>query len=269
MKPSGAISAGCKLIDAELDGGPESLSEEAAAHLRDCERCRRMYQWFAAKTSRPEASPAILRNIQNDLKRSLRPVKPQPASPALATRLMILFLLLASPVILMMGTAGLHEMTWMQRVVMLSVLTFGAGVLSLSLAWQMTPGSLQRIAPRAAILCLVAGFLLGAAILFPWHAPEVFLTQGWPCLRAGLLVAIPGGALFWLLARRGAAYGAGTLGATLGAIAGLLGTFVLQFHCNIQDAGHMVIWHGGILAVSVGLGILAAGGVERLASHRA
>jgi hypothetical protein len=59
------------------------------------------------------------------------------------------------------------------------------------------------------------------------------------------------------------------LGATLGAIAGFLGAFVLQFHCNIQDAGHLLVWHGGILIISIGLGILAAGAVERLGNRRA
>jgi len=43
---------------------------------------------------------------------------------------------------------------------------------------------------------------------------------------------------------------------------------VLQFHCDIKDAGHLFVWHGGILIISIGLGILAVGGIEKLATRR-
>ena len=268
MRTSDEIRIGCRLIDAELDRGPAKLSPEAEEHLRQCERCSRVYLFFLEKRPFQEASPDRLLDIQSELQRSLRPVTPQPAPRVLAIRLLIAFLLFAAPAIVMMGAAGLRDMTWMQRVVMLAVLTFGAGLLSMSLAWQVSPGSLRRIPPYVAILSLTAGFLLGLAILFPWQAPQAFLTRGWICLKAGLLLAVPAGALFWILVRRGRAFGVGMLGATLGAIAGLLGAFVLQFHCNIQDAGHLLVWHGGILILSIGLGILAAGGIEKLATRR-
>src|SRR5258708_38829693 len=50
---------------------------------------------------------------------------------------------------------------------------------------------------------------------------------------------------------------------TLGAIAGLLGLTVLQFRCLYQNAGHLLVWHGGVLVLSIATGLLVALAVER------
>ena len=76
-------------------------------------------------------------------------------------------------------------------------------------------------------------------------------------------MAIPGGVLFWLLARRGVPLSAGAFGGTLGAIAGLLGLTVLQFHCLYQNAAHLLVWHGGVLVLSITAGVLVALAIER------
>lgn len=149
------------------------------------------------------------------------------------------------------------------------VLALGVALLSMSLSWQMTPGSLQRIPPRTAAPILTAGFLIGIAVLFPWRAPEAFLTRGWPCLKAGLMMALPAAALFWLVVRRGAVLNVGTLGGTLGAIVGLLSATVLQFTCSLQEAGHLLVWHGGVLLASTILGVCIARLVQRLSRERA
>lgn len=74
-------------------------------------------------------------------------------------------------------------------------------------------------------------------------------------------MAIPGGILFCL--RRGVPLSAGAFGGTLGAIAGLLGLTVLQFRCIHQDAAHVIVWHGGVVAVSIAAGVLLARMIER------
>ena len=271
MRMSADVSTDCKSIDAELDqqftaeaskGRVWKLSEQALEHLRNCERCRRLYQWLIQGLPPEEPSPEVYEKIQNELKRSLRPVTPQPAPRVLAAQFLVVFLLFASPAIGMLGVAGFHEMRLVQLIGIGCVLVFGATLLSLSLAWQMTPGSLHRVPARVAVLTLAAGFLAGVAILFPWRAPEAFLLRGWYCLRAGVLLAIPAALLFGLLVRRGHALPTGALGATLGAIAGLLGASVLQLTCDRQDAGHLLVWHGGVLIVSIALGMLVAWAVN-------
>jgi hypothetical protein len=169
----------------------------------------------------------------------------------------------------MMGVAGLHQMGLPQLIGITVVLALGVALLSMSLSWQMTPGSLQRIPPRIAAPILTAGFLIGIAVLFPWRAPEAFLTRGWPCLKAGFMMALPAAALFWLLVRRGAVLNAGTLGGTLGAIVGLLSATVLQFTCSLQEAGHLLVWHGGVLLAWTILGVCIARLVQRLSRERA
>ena len=180
-----------------------------------------------------------------------------------------MFLLFSAPMIGMMGTAGLHEMNVIQMIGIVTVLACGAALLSLSLAWQMSPGSLQRVPPRIAVIVLTAGFLAAAMLLFPWHEQQAFLLRGWECLKAGLLMAAPSSLLFWLLVRRGHTLASGMLGATLGAIAGLLGASVLQFTCNRQDAVHLLVWHGGVVIISLVLGIAVSWGVNGLLRPRA
>ena len=150
-----------------------------------------------------------------------------------------------------------------QLIAVAVVLALGVALLAFSLAWQVTPGSLRRISVRAAVNILVAGFIVGVVFLFPWHTPEAFLARGWPCLKAGLLMALPAALLFWLLVRRGAPLEMNTLGGTLGAISGLLGVSVLQFHCDRQETEHLLFWHGGVLVVSIVAGWLIASAAGR------
>jgi hypothetical protein len=79
-------------------------------------------------------------------------------------------------------------------------------------------------------------------------------------------MAVPSALLFGLLVRRGAPLGAGTLGGTLGAVAGLLAITVLQFTCDTQDAVHLLVWHGAVLGLCALTGFLigrAAGSLPR------
>jgi hypothetical protein len=151
----------------------------------------------------------------------------------------------------------------LQAIGILTILAAGVSLLSLVLAWQIRPGSQQKISAKLSWACFSVGFLTGAALLFPWRGVEAFVSLGWPCLLTGSAVAIPGGILFWLLCRRGVPLSAGTFGGTLGAIAGLLGLTVLQFRCIHQDAAHLLVWHGSVLFLSIAVGVLAALAIER------
>jgi hypothetical protein len=53
------------------------------------------------------------------------------------------------------------------------------------------------------------------------------------------------------------------LGATLGAIAGLLAVTVLQYTCELQDIGHLLVWHGGVLVLSTLAGALIGDRLRR------
>jgi hypothetical protein len=254
------LKTDCKLVDLELDRRfgtqDQPLSPQARQHLDECERCRRLYHYLADTLPDFTVSPEVPRRIAERMQKSLKPVPRLRSMPVLAAQLLIVFLLLAAAVTSMMKVVGIEAMSPAQLLGISAILALGVVLLSRSLAWQMTPGSRQRIPAWAAVAILGVGLLVGIVFLFPWRTPEAFLVRGWRCLRAGLVLAVPAAALFWLLVRRGAPLDLTTLGATLGAIAGLLSVTVLQFTCNLQDIAHLMVWHGGVLVISTIIGAL-------------
>ena len=211
----------------------------------------------------PELSPELHRKISEALTASLQPVKPMPSAGVLAAQFASIFLVFAAALIAMMGVTGFRTLQAWQALGIVAILAVGVSLFSLALAWQIRPGSRQKIPSRLSWAYFGVGFLTGAALLFPWRGAEAFVSRGWPCLLAGSAVAIPGGVLFWLLTRRGVPLSAGAFGGTLGAIAGLLGLTVLQFRCIYQDAAHLLVWHGGVLILSITAGVLVAVAIER------
>ena len=210
-----------------------------------------------------ELSPDLHRKISGALTASLQPVRPMPAARVLTGQFASIFLVFAAALIAMMGVTGFRTLHAWQALGIGAILAVGASLFSLTLAWQIRPGSLQKIPAKLSWAYFGVGFLTGAALLFPWRGAEAFVSRGWPCLLTGSAVAIPGGVLFWLLTRRGVPLSAGAFGGTLGAIAGLLGLTVLQFHCLYQNAAHLLVWHGGILVLSITTGLLVALAIER------
>jgi Negative regulator of sigma F len=211
----------------------------------------------------PDLSPDLHRKISGALTASLQPVKPLPAAGVLAGQFASIFLVFAAALIAIMGVTGFRTLDAWQALGILAILAVGVSLLSLVLAWQIRPGSQQKVPAKLSWACFGVGFLTGAALLFPWRGAEAFVSRGWPCLLAGSAVAIPGGILFWLITRRGVPLSADAFGGTLGAIAGLLGLTVLQFRCLYQDAAHLMVWHGGVLVVSIAAGVLVARVLER------
>lgn len=223
------------------------------------EKIDRLLELVAA----PELSPDVCRKLSGTLAPSLQPVKPLPAARVLMVQFASIFVVFAAALIATMGVAGFRTLHVWQALGIVAILAVGISLLSLVLAWQIRPGSLQKIPAAVSWASCGIGFLTGAALLLPWRDSVAFASQGWPCLLTGSAVAIPGGLLFWLLARRGAPLSAITFGGTLGAIAGLLGLNVLQFRCIHQDAAHVIVWHGGVLLVSIVAGVLIACVLER------
>jgi len=262
------LKAQCESIDAEFDrhlGASGSvLSEPARRHLAECERCRNLYSYLSGPFPSVPVSPELGSRIENTLKSSLKPVRRVGSTRIIAAQLFLAFVLLAVSVASVMNAAGLRAMTVGQLMSIIAVLIGGAVLLSFSLAWQTTPGSLRRIPAGTAMTILAVALFVAVAVLFPWHTRDGFLRLGWHCLKGGLVMAVPAAVLFGMMAWRGAPLGLGMLGGTLGAIAGLVSVTVLQSNCGIQDAIHLLVWHGGVLAVSALTGFLIGSSVSRL-----
>ena len=261
--------ANCQTVDEEMDRSfadpAHRWSDAARRHLSECARCRELQELLSARDvpSAADGSSVVYERIGGQLKGSLKPVVPQPSIRGLAARFCAMFILFAMPAVAMMGIAGLNEMTAFQMMGMAVVFCAGIALLSVSLAWQMTPGSLQRISARTALALVAVGFLAGTLLLFPWGAAEAFWARGWTCLEGGLMTAVPAGVLFWMLARRGAGLSPEALGGMLGAVAGFMGATVLQFACNRHEASHVLVWHGGVLVISIIAGVAVGKVVSR------
>jgi hypothetical protein len=234
----------------------------AELHLPDTqidEKIDRLLELLAA----PELPPDLRRKLSGALGASLQPVRPLPSTRVLMVQFASIFVAFAAALVATMGVAGFRTLQDWQALGIVAILAVGVSLLSLVLAWQIRPGSLQKIPAVLSWATYGIGFLTGAALLFPWRESVAFASQGWPCLLTGSAAAIPGGVLFWLLTRRGVPLSAVTFGGTLGAISGLLGLTVLQFRCVHQDAAHVMVWHGGVLVVSIVAGVLIARVLER------
>jgi hypothetical protein len=252
--------AACRRIDAELDrrfvASTAEVSDEARKHLENCARCQNLYRWIAEQPAASGISPVLSQQIQSQLVASLKPVTPIPAIKVCVLRFLAVFLAFAGALLAMMGVAGLREMSSLQVLGSGALLAGGTVLFSLSLARQMAPGSKRGI-PTWLAMALFGGTALGGIILlFPWRTPGTSIALSWECSLRELAIAVPAAALFWLLIRRAPALSPAAMGASVGAMAGLLAVTVLQFGCVYQEALHLLLWHWSVLAISAGAGAL-------------
>ena len=247
----------CTQIDAVLDHQGGSPSAEARQHLDQCPRCRTLYTWMMEDSVAVQISSALQRRIAHPLLMSLRPVKPLPPLRVSIAQLVVLFVVFSSALVGVLGlrasTARACSRLWgsafsSQR---------ACACFRAMLACQMRPGSYQPVPGQIMLAAFGLGLLTAMGVLFPWGAAPRFVEQGWPCLFGGVSVAVPAAALLWLVVRRGAPLSMRTTGATLGATAGLLGVTVLQVKCPHQEALHLLVWHGSVLVIATGAGVLA------------
>jgi hypothetical protein len=136
-----------------------------------------------------------------------------------------------------------------------------AALLIGSLVGQMVPGSEYRIRPGLLPFCILVTLCGLFTTIFPHPAEPDFWRAGWICLLCGLGFFVPAAIVFWLLLRQGAVQSRRLTGATMGLLAGLTGTTVLEIHCPLQTAWHVVTWHLGVpvvgTAACLALAILA------------
>jgi hypothetical protein len=205
------------------------------------------------------------------LDRELPPGKPAPAGlvgdltpvrPGLSTgAVLTLFAALLAGITIgggmLLGARGMEAMTVAQVMILAALGTTMAVLLGLATVQCLRPGSRVWISVRWANILPLLGFLAVAALAFPWRwMPETFL-HGWGCLKEGLYVALASSVgVVWLVRRGYVTNWAGTSG-TLGAFCGLTGAALLHVMCPDQEATHLIVWHGGILAGGTLGGLLA------------
>lgn len=248
----------CAGVDAEFDlqfqSSPPPLSSGARGHIAVCVRCRELHRWIVSKPAALDTTPQLRDRARQRLLTNLRPVPAAPPARTSIVQFLIVYSVFSAAMVSVMGIAGIERMNGIQMLGIALILAIGITLFSAATAWYMVPGRHRRIPGNLLASAFGIGFLAGVALLFPWREPHAFLREGWQCSMGGIAVAAPAAVLFWLLVRRGAPLSAGALGASLGAMAGLAGMTVVQFQCTRLDALHLLVWHGGILAVSTAAG---------------
>lgn len=216
----------------------------------------------------PELPSAVQARIESALRQSLRPVSPLPSLATRTGQFLGLFVAIGVLKLATFGTAAFAQMN-IGELVGQYIVTIGVALLlSLSLAHAMTPDRLRRLSQAAAVTVGIALLVFGIILFAPSGGTRLFFADGWPCLRAGLLMALPAGLLVWGFVRRGAPLASPALGLTLGAAAGLLAAIVPNVSlktCSHEDiVGHLLVFHGGAVLLSSVAGATIATAMRRI-----
>lgn len=262
-------STECTQIDTVLDGqgALALLSEQAMQHLDQCAHCKTLYDWASTDSRVASISPMLSRRIVHSLQASPQRVKLLPPRRALIAEFIALFVVLSTVLTALMGTAGIVHASLTQVVVIGVLLLTGVALFSTMLANQMRPGSYQPVSWHVVLAAMGLALLISMGVLSPWVARPRFVAEGLPCLVSGVGIAIPTAALLWLGVRRGAPFSMIATGGTLGAMAGLVGVTTLQVKCPHQEAAHLLAWHGSVLLIAVGAGLLIGWLAQRVSDR--
>ena len=239
----------CKDLDLFLAGSGR-LPAEAEEHLQSCGRCRGLAKAIGEPSAAATVDPALMARLQNSATERLRPVSPLPSPGFFVGVFLAILLALAFAGVARFGMPGFHALSLVRKIVIFSLLGAVAWALAVAVARQMMPASRRwiNVGPLAGGIIVV--LLIVFALLFrnfDWHA---FTSAGTWCLRTGIECAIPAGFLIWLLLRRGVVLNPVSAGALAGALSGLVGLTMLELHCPIFNAFHILFWHVGVLILA-------------------
>ena len=239
----------CKDLDL-LFTGSGRLPAEAEEHLRSCDRCRSLAEAIGEPGAAATIGPALMARLQSSATEHLRPVSPLPSPGFFVGVFLVILVAIAFAGVARFGMPGFHALSLFRKIVIFSLLGVSAWTLAVAVAHQMTPGSRKWMNAGPLVGGIIAILLAAFALLFrnfDWHA---FTSGGMWCFRTGIECAIPAGFLIWLLLRRGLLLNPVSAGALAGALSGLVGLTMLELHCPIFNAFHILFWHAGVMILA-------------------
>ncbi len=206
-------------------------------------------------------SPTAIERAKAALPEKLAPVRPLASPWVFASVLMAVLAAVSILGAALLGLGGLRVLSEVQRAVIFPVLFAAAGIAAAGGVREMRPAGGRRIGRFALAGSTMA--LLGAfALLLRGYDMQNFVAQGVPCLIAGLACAVPAAALIYLLLRRGFVLDRTAAGLSAGTLAGLAGIAMLEMHCAILKASHVMLWHVAVIPVC-GIGGLLIGAIAQ------
>lgn len=206
--------------------------------------------------------PGLLERIPAGILTDLTPVRPLPAPWILAARLVALAALAAVAFAAKVGFYGLHKLGAGESALIYTALAILIWLAAMANAAAMVPAARPLIRPLPLVVAATAALAGIFALIFDDKSTVDFVQRGIPCLRAGLLDAVPAALLVWLVVRRGLVLQAAAAGAAAGALAGLAGVLMLELHCPILEAPHAMVWHVAVIPLSALAG-MAVGWLRR------
>jgi hypothetical protein len=216
----------------------------------------------------PSADRAAMEQIERGILGELSRVRPLASERVFMLGFVALFAAAAVTSASALGLHGIHALSGAQDTVIFPLLLVAVTLAAWGCAREMAPGGGTRLGAWALAFALVA---LPAAffVIFPDRRMGNFVTEGIPCLVAGLAVAIPTGVVTAWILRRGYVLDWSAAGIAAGALSGLAGLGMLELHCPNLKVFHVVAWHGAVVLVGGILGfILGKIGQSKFARFR-
>jgi hypothetical protein len=217
----------------------------------------------AGRSVSKQPDPNAIERVKAALPRSLDPVRPLAPAPLFVSLLIVLFVAVAAAGAAVLGMYGFPVLSWTERVVISGALLITAGIAAVASAREMRPAGGRRMAGPALVLAALI-LLTAFAGLFHDYDTSRFIAEGVPCLTAGLLFALPAALAIWLLLRRGFVLDWRAAGIAAGTLAGLSGIGVLEIHCPILKAPHVMFWHLAVVLLSGIAGFFAGWAAQKL-----
>ena len=224
----------------------------------NCIRCQELVQMLDSPVPMDPPSPATLREIAETMATNLRPVRPLAPARYLLVAFVGIFISIVALGVYRLGAFAISVMTLLQIAAIMSTLAISTGFLASSVVNQMVPGSRVAVSPKLLTIGITISFTMATALLFHFQQQHNFWRSALVCVRAATPIGGLAAVLFWLVLRRGAVLSPSMTGAATGLLAGLVGTTVLEIHCPILNAWHILASHLGV-AILCALGGFVTG----------
>ena len=195
--------------------------------------------------------------------REIKPVRPMASRWMWFAAFLGVFAAVSVGGAMVLGAYGFRELVPMERGLIFGAAAAVACLAALALVREMFPASGRRISGFALLVSIVV-LLATFAVVFQNYDMDQFFPRGLRCLRAGLIFAIPAAVVFLLLVRRGFVVSLPAIGMAVGTLAGLAGVGVLEMHCPIFNAMHVMVWHLGVIAICGGAGWIIGRFLQRV-----
>ncbi|HYN40191.1 MAG TPA: NrsF family protein [Thermoanaerobaculia bacterium] len=218
----------------------------------------------------PSLPPELRRFVRSDL----RPVRPL-AAPARRALVLLVWAPVAVALVVAIAPArpDTADLGWLfSWGAVLAELIAGAGLVTLALG-EAVPGrgagrqaGLIALAGAASLFVVLAVLVRGASAGV--KVPNPLLTHGPACLSLTGLIGLTALAVVTVLILRSTPLRASFAGLLAGAGTGLMGAGVFHLDCPVTHLAHVLVWHGGAVALLALIGLGLGLGLERLEERR-